>query len=359
MIKNLVSIIIPYYNSENYLKRLLDSIKNQRYRNFECILVDDGSTDDSFDLINNLVAEDNRFLNVKRPSTHKHGGRGSKNFGFENCKGSLIVFFDADDEMENTFLSSRVEFLCTNLECNAVISNYYYRYSETSTKRNTLIYNSYIFEDFSNIVINQDFWLHYSNYMFYYNPGNAMYRRDIILNSELWNENTSIGEDYEYHSRLILKGMNLGFINSVTFNYMLNDSSMIATSDAIKPLVSRSFGRMLVLDNLLNHFGSINNYLRTEFNWQLRIMRRIVFCNDNSEMKKYAIHLLKIRLIYILELLEIKEKKKISIILIINILTLIMLKFAYGYRVFDFLLFKEDFRCSYGRYMTFLKFDKI
>ena len=359
MYTDLVSIIIPYYNSESYLKRLIQSIKSQEYTNYECILVDDGSNDNSFELINDLIRNDSRFINEKRSNLHKPGGRGSKNFGFKISRGDLIVFFDSDDEMENIFLSSRITFLRLNSEFDAVISNYNYRYSHDSDKRNTLIYNSFIFTDFRHTVGTEDFWRHYLNYKFYYNPGNAMYRRKIIVNSGMWNENTSIGEDYEFQSRLILQGMNLGYINAVTFNYMLNDFSMIATSDAIKPLVSRSYGRMLVLSNLLNNFGVLKSYLITEFNWQLKILRRILFCNDTWENKLYAIYILELRIRQILELIEISKIKKLFIFRTLKLLISTVKRCSLGHRLFDFILFKEKTNCKYDKYMTFLKFDRI
>ena len=359
MKSDLVSIIIPYYNSESYLKRLIQSIKSQDYTNFECVLVDDGSIDNSFELINDLIRSDSRFINQKRSNLYKSGGRGSKNFGFKISRGDLIVFFDADDEMENIFLSSRITFLGHNFEYDAVISNYNYRYSDVSDKRNTLIYNSFIFADFRHTVGNEDFWLHYLNYKFYYNPGNAMYRRKIIVDSGMWNENTSIGEDYEFQSRLILQGMNLGYINAVTFNYMLNDFSMIATSDAIKPLVSRSYGRMLVLSNLLNNFGFLNSYLIIEFNWQLKILRRIVFCKDTGASKNHAIFILELRIFNILQQTHISKIKKIFIFNALKFLTATVKKINSGHRLFDFLLFQEKTNCMYDKYMTFLKFDRV
>lgn len=359
MNKLLVSIIIPYYNSEKFVERLIISIKNQIYSNFECILVDDGSTDNSFDLVNKLIEGDERFLNQKRPLGYKYGGRGSKNYGFTISRGDYIVFFDADDEMESCFLSLRADFLSLRPDFEAVISNYNYRYSMDSDKINTLIYNNSLFVDFRKIVGKEDFWLHYLSYKFYYNPGNAMYRRDIIMRSGMWNENTSIGEDYEFQSRLILKGMNLGHINAVTFNYMLNDFSMIATSDTIKPLLSRSFGRMLVLNNLVNHFGPLNAFLTLEFNWQIKILRRVVFCSDKWEYKNNVIYLLKLRANYILDLIGTSKIKKIKLICYLSIAIRISKICSMGYRLFDLLMLKEKYVCNYYKYMAFLKFNRL
>lgn len=90
----LISIIVPIYNVEKYLKRCIDSIVNQTYKKLEIILVDDGSTDKSSNICDNYAKEDNRIKVIHK----KNGGISeTRNIGIENCQGKFIGFVDPDD----------------------------------------------------------------------------------------------------------------------------------------------------------------------------------------------------------------------------------------------------------------------
>jgi len=93
----LISIIIPTYNRADLIIQTLESIQNQSYKDFECLIVDDGSDDNSEQVIQEFIVSDNRFQFLKRPVKRKKGPNACRNFGFENAKGEFIYFFDSDD----------------------------------------------------------------------------------------------------------------------------------------------------------------------------------------------------------------------------------------------------------------------
>lgn len=95
----LVSIIIPTYNRAHLIGETLDSVLAQTYQNWECIVVDDGSTDNTETLLKHYVKKDARFQYHKRPDTHMPGGNGARNYGFALSKGAYINWFDSDDVM--------------------------------------------------------------------------------------------------------------------------------------------------------------------------------------------------------------------------------------------------------------------
>ncbi len=101
MINNpLVSIIIPTYNRAHLIGETIESICNQTYSHWECIIVDDGSTDNTATVIQDYLNKDSRFLYVPRPKHMPKGANACRNFGFENSKGEYINWFDSDDIME-------------------------------------------------------------------------------------------------------------------------------------------------------------------------------------------------------------------------------------------------------------------
>jgi glycosyltransferase involved in cell wall biosynthesis len=92
--ENLVSVIVPVYNAEKFLSRCIQSILNQTYKNFELILVDDGSTDDSAKIIEKFSKTDGRIVALKQKNS---GVSSARNAGLEIAKGEWIAFVDADD----------------------------------------------------------------------------------------------------------------------------------------------------------------------------------------------------------------------------------------------------------------------
>lgn len=107
----LISIIIPTYNRAHLIGQTLDSIKNQSYKNWECLIVDDRSNDYTAELLNFYTDEDKRFKYIQRPDNLKPGANSCRNLGFENSKGIFINWFDSDDIMHCDKLSIQLELL--------------------------------------------------------------------------------------------------------------------------------------------------------------------------------------------------------------------------------------------------------
>lgn len=100
----LVSIIIPFYNRASLIQDTILSIKNQTYTNWECILVDDHSTDTTFETVAQFVETDSRFKLFERPAHLKKGPNSCRNYGFTKSCGSIINWFDSDDLYKETAL---------------------------------------------------------------------------------------------------------------------------------------------------------------------------------------------------------------------------------------------------------------
>lgn len=117
MIHPLVSIIVPIYKVEPYLRRCLDSIVNQTYTNLEIILVDDGSPDGCPQICDEYAAKDNRIVVI-----HKENGglSDARNAGLDICKGEYISFVDSDDLLD---LKAMEYMLNTGTDVDIVISN--------------------------------------------------------------------------------------------------------------------------------------------------------------------------------------------------------------------------------------------
>lgn len=96
---NLISIVIPTYNRAHLLGETIESIQKQTHPYWECIVVDDNSTDGTEKLMKSIISKDTRVQYYKKPSTLPKGPSAARNFGFDKSKGKYINWFDSDDIM--------------------------------------------------------------------------------------------------------------------------------------------------------------------------------------------------------------------------------------------------------------------
>ena len=104
--KGTVSIIVPVYNVEKYLRQCLESIKNQTYTNLQIIMVNDGSSDNSGSICKEYADSDSRFIYIEQENK---GVSGARNTGLNHADGEYLCFIDADDEFTEDAISEQVK----------------------------------------------------------------------------------------------------------------------------------------------------------------------------------------------------------------------------------------------------------
>lgn len=187
----LVSIIITSYNRGNLIGTTLDSILLQTYKNWECIIIDDGSTDKSSILINDYVKKDSRFQYYKRPIEKAKGGNASRNYGFELSKGNYINWFDDDDVMLKDFLKTRIEAFSSKIDF--VIASHYIVDSDLENQiKVDLKEETYLFKDYL-------FW------KLKLITGSVIFKKEYLANKKLFNEKLTRGQETELFSRFFFQ----------------------------------------------------------------------------------------------------------------------------------------------------------
>jgi len=212
----MISIIIPNYNRENLIGETLKSIINQTYTNWECIIVDDGSTDDSLNVIQSFANNDSRIKLFKRPKNLPKGANTCRNYGFELSKGKFINWFDSDDIMLPDFLMEHKK----NFEnkINLVISAGY-QTDETLTERKLMNVekNDYLFKDYFTGKIKAV-------------TGAVVFRKSFLLNKRLFNEKLTRSQETDFFSRIFFKlnGDSYKLINKPLYLYRYHSQSKTA-----------------------------------------------------------------------------------------------------------------------------------
>ena len=108
MNKELISIITPMYNGKQYVSQTIESVLSQTYHNWEMIVVDDGSKDDSPEIVKRYIDRDNRIRLYTQPNK---GSSAARNKGLDNAKGDYICFLDSDDLWDREFLQTQINYI--------------------------------------------------------------------------------------------------------------------------------------------------------------------------------------------------------------------------------------------------------
>lgn len=136
------SVIIPIYNKEKEIKSTLYSVLNQTFSDYEIILVDDGSTDNSISIIKEIQDSRIKFINQKN-----QGVSAARNTGIKNSSSDYIAFLDADDKWERTYLEEQYKLIHKYPQCNIFATNYYYLYTSGKKVANKINYSNVIKEN--------------------------------------------------------------------------------------------------------------------------------------------------------------------------------------------------------------------
>lgn len=214
----LVSIIVPVYNSEKYIKKCIESIINQKYKNIELIIIDDGSTDNSSSICRDYLKKDKR---VKYYYKDNSGVSDSRNFGIEKCKGYFIMFVDSDDYIDNDYIYLMMNYAENNNFDFAISDNYIER-----NKRNKRV-KTFNNKDMKVLEITSPFAI--DNYFTSYNMCTAcktLFNRNFIINNNIrFNSNINFGEDMLFSITSYIKAKKAIYINLAGYHYVYNRKS--------------------------------------------------------------------------------------------------------------------------------------
>lgn len=211
--KDLISIIVPVYNSELTIEETLLSIKKQKYANIELIIVNDGSKDNSKKLIENFI-NNNNSLNIKLFNINNIGVALARNYGVNKSNGKYVVFIDSDDLLHEDYVElAYSEFLKNNELC-LVYSDVEFFGAKSGLWK---------LREFSirNMLINNCI------------PIFAMFKKEDFINLNGFDKNLNFAEDWELWLRMIKINSNVCKINRTLYYYRQSENETSLTNMAI------------------------------------------------------------------------------------------------------------------------------
>lgn len=246
----LVSIIIPTYNREHLIGQTLDSVLNQSYKNWECIIVDDGSQDYTTELIDFYLQRDDRFFYFERPQNRRKGASSCRNFGLSISKGELIQFLDSDDIISSNKLEYQSKLFIKDLNVSITTSKW-------GRFKNFIgdaeIYDSFkSYKDFEDLY---DFLEAVKNSLGFFPIHSFLIRKGIIEESGYWNEFLTMNDDGEFIIRVLLKSHKIAFSEESTAYYRLTSADNLSSYNDINKLFSYLLSLRLIETQLCIRFN--------------------------------------------------------------------------------------------------------
>lgn len=218
-----LSIIIPIYNREILIREMLDSILSQTSDNWECIIIDDGSTDGTEDVVKSYSDSDKRFRYHKRPDSHKQGGNGARNYGLSISNGDFINFADSDDVLHHDFVKEKLNAIQRS-RSDVVISKSILTtmdINEVIKQEDRTLMSENILDDFIALRIS---W-------YVVDP---VWRKIFLKGKKIFDEDLLKGQDRDFHIRMLMENPKIEILDKYLYYYRNNPNSISANiSEAV------------------------------------------------------------------------------------------------------------------------------
>lgn len=223
MTEEMVSIIIPVFNRYELVKIMIESIVAQTYRNWELILIDDGSTDGTDIKIENYIKDIERAILIRRKDNRK-GAPVCRNIGLKEAKGEYVVFFDSDDVVSEICLEQRVAYLQAHGNIDAAIFPARHFHNSIEEKGGLL----------NGIPLFKDDLAEFLNSNLPYIVWNVIFRKSSLLEYQvLWDEKLLSLQDADFNIQCIIKGMRIEYAKTAQVDYYARAENNNSISAAI------------------------------------------------------------------------------------------------------------------------------
>lgn len=215
---DLVSIIIPVFNRQSLISATIESILSQSYTNWECIIIDDHSTDKTYDILLSYSSIDSRIIVLKRPTYFIKGANICRNYGYKISKGKYIQWFDSDDIMLPTMLENKIfKIIADNSDIVINRLGFFNRDTNKYFTDNRLSIESKIknlpFDYFAG-----NFW--------FGTPQPLFMKSFLQSQKKLFNVNLVRNQETELFVRLLLQNPRISYLNDVLILQRIHENSI-------------------------------------------------------------------------------------------------------------------------------------
>lgn len=254
-----VSVIIPIYNSEEYLSKCIESVLSQTYKNYELILINDGSTDGSKSICDDYA---NHYNQIKVFHRSNKGVSAARNFGIDVATGEYLCFVDSDDYIESIMLEELIKESQQGL-CDLIISGIYFKRNDGKSWNN--IIGEFQME--GKKMIKDKLPLLFNSYLLY-NPVGKLYKASIIKDNNLkFTENVSFGEDPIFNCNFIKLVEQVKVVNKSYYNYVKHGGTSLSNRFNVEKYNNNKEMHESIY-KLFSYYNIVNEEFISELKWR-------------------------------------------------------------------------------------------
>lgn len=273
-----VTIIMATYNRANFIAETLYAIQKQTFTDWECLIIDDGGTDNTKEIINPIIEKDNRFKFYLRPTNYQKALPGCRNYGLDLAQGDYIIFFDDDDiphpqnlEICVSELSKDRKIYFCRYERGVFFGDFHYSFDLSKTYKHFTINE----KDVPQMLTNE----------LQFNSCSIMWKKECFTENR-YVEHLMYLEEWELYARIVSSGFNGISISKILFFGRKHLESMTGEFYSNNPMRRKSStdAMVLALENLkqkkqLNYYITryfiVTSYNYKEFNLFNRIIKAL------------------------------------------------------------------------------------
>tara|TARA_R110000751_G_scaffold258164_2_gene357603 strand:- start:40 stop:957 length:918 start_codon:yes stop_codon:yes gene_type:complete len=243
--QTLVSIIIPTYNRAHLIGETLDSVLAQTYTHWECIVVDDGSTDRTDKLMAEYVAKDSRFQYHHRSKDRLKGANACRNYGFELSQGEYIQWLDSDDLLGKAKIESQL-LLLEKEAFNSLAFCKWQIFKGSVDENSTLPKNPNLYISHNSISSFLKALGHSEGYL---PPHTYLMSSELVRKAGKWNEDLIINQDGDFFIRVLSESKNILYSEEARAFYRIGNSFKTSEfSSKIKAVAAVESWKIIIRD---------------------------------------------------------------------------------------------------------------
>lgn len=287
MNKPLVTIIVPNFNNTVFLGELVDSIARQSYPNWELIVIDDGSTDNSFQYAMDIARHNPSKIRVIGRNRLPKGGQTCRNIGIQESKGEYIVFFDSDDLISEDCLEQRVSFMESHQELDFGVfpahsfkpredyKTYYKGDISWGNPTNGNAINLFLRNEYPFLVVT------------------SIFRKGSLSGIE-WDEKLTVRQDLDFNLSLLFSEKKYDYCPNAEYDYFyrVHHTANHVSGNMTTPEKYESM--VYLFDKIFSKIESFEDYRKEEYaesfkRYIVNYLNQIVICGDKVMRKDYLV----------------------------------------------------------------------
>lgn len=276
MKEELISVIIPIYKVEKYLKKCVDSIIDQSYTNLEIILVDDGSPDDCGKICDQYAEKDSRIKVI-----HKENGGVSqaRNIGIDNTNGKYVVFIDADDYIKNNYIQKLYEQCVFYKSDIGICGKYLVQEDGTIVDKSKSIKKVMNKEEALKELLDEKY--------IFTTLWDKMYKKEVLKKCK-FDENKKIGEDFDYLYQAILNSDTISInTEDILYYYVKREGSAMNSRFDINEWKNEIKLCEKIIDDTKKYFPAIYEFaIKRYTRISIDTINKAISENDNITIKE-------------------------------------------------------------------------